>query len=233
MSFEANQGQADSQVQFLSRGDGYALFVTPTAGRPQPPGAPPSLRRPPVAMQLVGASASPHSVGAWTSCPGVSNYLIGNDPSQWHTNVPNYAQVEEQGVYPGVDLIYYGNQRQLEYDFTVAPGADPGVIRLAFRGRSRRRSTARATSCSETAGGAVVEQAPVLYQESGGVRQPVSGHFVLEGDGQVGFAVGTMTASLPLVIDPILSYSTYLGGSGDSMRCGLSASPWTRPATPT
>ena len=152
--------------------------------------------------------------------PGTSNYLIGNDPSQWHTDIPNYARVEEQGVYPGVDLVYYGNQRQLEYDFTVAPGADPGVIRLAFTGAESATLDAQGNLVLQTAGGDVVEQAPVLYQEAGGVRQAVSGQYVLEGDGQVGFAVGATTASQPLVIDPILSYSTYLGGSGDDIGHG-------------
>ena len=164
-------------------------------------------------MQLVGASAAPQVVGQ-DQLPGVSNYLIGNDPSQWHTDIPNYAQVEEQSVYPGVDLVYYGNQQQLEYNFTVAPGADPGVIRMAFTGAESATLDDQGNLVLQTAGGPVVEQAPVLYQESGGVRQSVAGQFVLEGNGQVGFAVGSYDPSQPLVIDPILSYSTYLGGSG-------------------
>ena len=155
-------------------------------------------------MQLVGAGATPQVVGQ-DQLPGTSNDFIGNDPSQWHTDIPNYAQVEEPGVYPGVDLVYYGNQQQLEYNFTVAPGADPGVIRMAFTGAESATLDAQGNLVLQTAGGAVVEQAPVLYQEIGGVRQAVSGQYVLEADGQVGFAVGSYDPSQPLVIDPILS----------------------------
>jgi hypothetical protein len=163
-------------------------------------------------MQLVGASAGPQFVGL-ERLPGTSNYLIGNDPSRWHTDIPNYARVEARGVYPGVDLIYYGNQSPLEYDFHVAPGADPGAIRLSFPGAESATIDDRGNLVLETVGGVVVQQAPVLYQESAGVRQPVSGHYVLEREGRVGFAMGSYDQSRPLVIDPILSYSTYLGGS--------------------
>ena len=129
-------------------------------------------------MQLVGSSIAPGVAGE-DPLPGTSNYLTGNDPSQWHTNVPNFARVQLQGVYPGVDLIYYGNQRQLEYDFTVAPGADPRTIRLAFQGADSMTLNAQGDLVLHTAAGDVVEHAPVLYQEIGGVRQSVSGRYVL------------------------------------------------------
>ena len=176
LSFELNQGQTDPQVGFLSRGSGYALFLTPTESvlslqTPAAPGAAADPAAPDavLSMQLVGASATPQVVGL-DQLPGTSNYLIGNDPSQWHTDIPNYAQVEEQSVYPGVDLVYYGNQQQLEYDFTVAPGADPGVIRMAFTGAESATLDDQGNLVLQTAGGAVVEQAPVLYQEIG--RRP-------------------------------------------------------------
>ncbi len=218
MSFEVNQGQTDAQVQYLAHGAGYTLFLTPdeavlslgatTAGAAQPsPGA--VLR-----MQLVGADATPQLVGQ-DQLPGTSNYITGNNPSQWVTSVPNFARVEEPGVYPGVDLVYYGNQQQLEYDFTVAPGADPDVIRLAFSGAESMALDAQGDLVLHTAAGDVVEHAPVLYQEIGGARQAVSGHYVLESGGQVGFAVGNYDSSQPLVIDPTLVYSTLLGGDGD------------------
>jgi hypothetical protein len=245
MSFELNEGQTDPQVAFLSRGSGYALFLTPTesvlslqAATPAAAGAAavgaapdsaPGVQEPAPAspaaaaeqsapssvlsMQLVGANAAPQVVGL-DQLPGTSNYFIGNDPTEWHTNVPNFAQVEEKSVYPGVDLVYYGNQQQLEYDFTVAPGADPGVIRMAFTGAESATLDDQGNLVLQTVGGPVEEHAPVLYQDSGGVRQSVSGRYVLEGDGQVSFAVGSYDPSQPLVIDPILSYSTYLGGSG-------------------
>ncbi len=218
MSFEANMGQTVAQVQYLARGAGYTLFLTPeeavlsfrsaTAGSTQQsPGA--VLR-----MQLVGADATPQLVGQ-DQLPGTSNYITGSNPSQWVTSVPNFGRVEESGVYPGVDLVYYGNQQQLEYDFTVAPGADPGVIRLAVSGAESMALDAQGDLVLHTAAGDVEEHTPVLYQEIGGARQAVSGHYVLEPDGQVGFAVGNYDSSQPLVIDPTLVYSTFLGGDDD------------------
>src|SRR5262249_13517861 len=114
----------------------------------------------------------------------------------------------------GVNLVYYGNQQQLEYDFQVAPGADPAAITLAFHGAQGITLNAQGDLVLHTSGSDIVEHAPVLYQESGGVRQAVPGGYVLEGNGQVGFQVGAYAPSRPLVIDPVLSYSTYLGGSG-------------------
>ena len=218
MSFEVNQGQTDAQVQYLAHGAGYTLFLTPEEAvltlrgdhcrrGTTSPGA--VLR-----MQLEGAAATPQLVGQ-DPLPGTSNYITGSNPSQWVTSVPNFARVEESGVYPGVDLVYYGNQQQLEYDFTVAPGADPGVIRLAFSGAESMALDAQGDLVLHTAAGDVEEHAPVLYQEKGGARQAVSGHYVLEPDGQVGFAVGTYDSSQPLVIDPTLVYSTLLGGDGN------------------
>src|SRR5262249_18371851 len=148
--------------------------------------------------------------------PGTTNYLIGNDPAQWHTGIANYARAEYQNVYPGIDLVYYGNQRKLEYDFVVAPAASAKVITLAFQGAEGLSLAAKGKLGLHAGGGAVVELAPVLSQESGGARQAVSGRYLLEGDGQVGFAVGAYDASKPLIIDPVLSYSTYLfGGNGE------------------
>src|SRR5438132_8986691 len=225
LSFEANQGQTDAQVNFLARGNGYALFLapsqavlslqkpsTPVASIPgtDVPSSPPDVLH----MHLVGANASAQVAGL-DRLPSISNYLIGNDPCQWHTNVPNYGRVKYQQVYSGVDLVYYGNQRQLEYDFVVAPGANPGVIQLAFQGAQAMTLDSQGNLVLHTTGGDVVEHAPVLYQEVGGVRQAVSGQYVLEGNGQVGFAVGGYDVSQALVIDPVLGYSTYLGGSGN------------------
>ncbi len=223
LSFEPNQGQTDSQVSFLSRGSGYALFLTPNEAvlNLQTPAArtaagvaaSQAAAGDVLQMQLIGANATPSVVGT-DQLAGTSNYLIGNDPSQWHTDIPNFARVEENGIYPGVDLVYYGNQRQLEYDFTVAPGADAGVIRLAFQGADSMALDNEGNLVLHSAGGDVVEQAPVLYQEISDTRQAVAGHYVMEENGQVGFAVGTYDRTQPLVIDPTLSYSTYLGGEG-------------------
>jgi len=310
LAFEANDGQTDGRVKFLSRGRGYSLFLTgdeavlslhkATGGAPNFRSAsarvaqhslfgaavlpdPLSLSMPKeeseneaekprdrrtgpalpfssprladniessavLRMRLVGANASAAVTGA-EELPGKSNYFIGNDPKKWRTNVPNYAKVKYQDVYPGVDLVYYGNQGgQLEYDFVVAPGADPETIRFALSGglqESSRQSavgsraqnqTLRQSKIQnlkskidpsgdlviETDGGEVRLHKPVVYQPAisngqrttdYGQRAPVEGHYVMQANNQVGFKVASYDHTRPLLIDPVLSYSTYLGGS--------------------
>ena len=228
MSFEANVGQTAAQVQYLARGAGYTVFLTPNEAvvslEPTSPNAQGSSRAV-VQMQWEGANAASPLV-AQDQLASTSNYLIGNDPSDWHTNVPNFGQVDEQGVYPGVNLTYHGNQQQLEYDFTVEPGASPRLIRLAITGRAESIAKLDAQGDLElhTAAGDLQEPAPVLYQEIGGSRQVVSGHYVLEPDGQVGFAVGAYDTSQPLVIDPTLVYSTFWAATAMTR---ATPSPWT------
>ena len=141
LSFEANQGQTDSQVKFVSRGTGYSLFLTSTE-------AVLSLKAPSssavvLKMKLVGANPSPQLTGR-DELPGKSNYFIGNDPSKWRTNVTTYAKVKYADVYPGVDLVYYGNQRQLEYDFLVAPAPTHGPSGSPSIVARNRESTSKA-----------------------------------------------------------------------------------------
>jgi len=164
-------------------------------------------------MQLVGANAGAQGT-ALDEQVAKTNYEIGSDPGQWHLGVANYGDVQYQGVYKGVNVVYYGNnQQQLEYDFTVAPGADAGQIQLQFTGQQGMAVDAKGDLVLHTAAGDVVEQAPVAYQMIDGVRQAVSVHYVLEGNGQVGFALGSYDPSQALVIDPVLSYSVLLGGA--------------------
>jgi len=220
MRFEANLGQADAQVRFLARGDGYALFLTSTEAvlslsrqsADESADGIGSAAGAVLAMQLVGANPSP-LVSGQGELPGKSNYLRGNDPARWQVNVPNYAGIAYQDVYAGIDLVYHGSGRQLEYDFIVAPGADPGVIRLVFHGANSLALDEQGNLVLHTAAGDVVQHAPILYQEVGTGRQAVSGSFVLEEDGTVGFTVGAYDVTRPLVIDPILAYGTYLGNS--------------------
>ncbi len=239
LSFEANQGQTDRQVKFLSRGNGYSLFLTPTAtvlalhkpaarntrhpadaaGVPserEPERTPPTVLR----MRLVGGNAHARLAGM-EELPGKSNYFIGNDPKKWRTNVPTYARVKYQSVYPGVDLVYYGNQRQLEHDFIVAPGADPQTITLGFQGADKLRLDAHGDLLIQTGGEEVILRAPVSYQESKGIRQGVPSRYVLKGQQRVGFEVAAYDARKPLIIDPVLVYSTYLGGSNDDRGFGI------------
>jgi hypothetical protein len=210
LTFEANRGQTAAPVNFLSRGRGYTLFLTPAqAVLALSQGSGEDVLR----MQLVGANPAAQAVGLDQQA-GVSNYLFGSDPSQWITNVPNYGRVEYQDPYPDINLVYYGNsQTQLEYDFDVAPGANPAAIQLAFQGALGMTVDAQGNLVLHTAGGDVVEQAPVAYQLIGGVRQAVAVRYVLGANGQVGFALGAYDPSRALTIDPVLSYSTFLGGS--------------------
>ncbi len=209
LSFEVNKGQTDPRVNFLTQGAGYTAFLTPA-------GAVMELQQANggnvVTMKLRGANAGSHAVGLDKQA-GVSNDFIGNDPSKWHTNIANYAEVAYKGVYRGINLVYHGDQQQLEYDFVVQPGASPGAIRLAFGGALGKSLDAQGDLVLHTSGGDMVEHAPVAYQVVNGVRHAVASRFVLGRDGQVSFQVGHHEHSKPLVIDPVLSlsYSTYLG----------------------
>ena len=216
LSFEANRGQTAPQVKFLARGPGYTLFLTPDAavlslGRQKTNAV---LR-----MKLQGANA-PASVTGADALPGKSNYFIGSDPNQWRTNVPTYGAVKYAAVYPGIDLVYHGNQRLLEYDFLVAPGADPQAIGIRFQGARKLTVNRDGALVIGLGGTEVIEPAPVVYQEIAGQRQTVAGRYVLRGKGRVGFSVADYDRSQPLVIDPALVYSTYLGGSGGSVGGG-------------
>ncbi|TMI11754.1 MAG: hypothetical protein E6H40_03915, partial [Betaproteobacteria bacterium] len=145
----------------------------------------------------------------------------GKDPAKWRTNVPTYAKVHYRAVYPGIDLVYYGNQRQLEYDFVVAPGADPNRIVLGFQGAERLEINAEGELVLHAGGEVIHQRVPVIYQEIDGVRTKIEGRYVLKDAHRVGFQVAAYDPSRPLVIDPTLVYSTYLGGSGGDVGHGI------------
>lgn len=212
LSFETNQGQTDPSVDFLARGNGYTLFLTPGEAVLSLQG--PDQQAAVVRMQLVDASTRAPAEGV-DELPGRSNYLIGNDPSQWHSNVINYSRVAYRSIYPGIDLVYYGSQRQLEYDFVVAPGADPSNIRLKFQGANAMELNDSGNLVLHTSAGDVVEHAPVIYQEVDGSRQEIGGRYVLDSTKQISFELGDYDPGRPLVIDPILAYSSFLGGNAD------------------
>lgn len=236
LTFEANQGQTDSHVKFLSRGSGYALFLTGDeavismrGGEAKPstshvgklhPKAVVSKNSAVLRMKLVKANRTAKVIGA-DELPGKSNYFIGNDPKKWRNNVPTYAKVKYEGVYSGIDLVYYGNQRQLEYDFVVAPGADPRRIRFDVLGAKSISQDAHGDLLLRTSAGEVRWQKPVVYQEKDGVRQEIDGNYVVKHGHRVAFAVAGYDSKRPLVIDPVLGYSTYLGGSGTDAGAGV------------
>ena len=229
LSFEANEGQTDRQVKFLSRGAGYGLFLTSTeavlslkagTGRPAKKESvrPISLTQKPLfqksavlRMRLERANSNA-KVSGIDELAGKSNYFIGKDPAKWRRNIPTFSRVKYQQVYPGVDVVYYGNQRQLEYDFVLAPGADPQQIELSFDGAKRLRLDADGDLIVSIAGGEVIEHKPVIYQDISGIRQRVTGGYALRNGHTVGLKLARYDDHRSLTIDPSLVYSTYLGG---------------------
>jgi len=232
LAFEANRGQTDASVRFLAGGNGYSLYLTdseailalhkpsncplPKTGAEAKTGscAGKTGTKPDVVrMKLAGVAATLSAKAAGEDeLPGKVNYFFGNDPTKWHTNLPTYKRVRYASVYPGVDLVYYGNQRQLEYDFIVAPHADPRLIQLRFSGAVKLSLTSAGDLTVISRDGQIALQKPQIYQETNGRRRVVRGHFILMANHAIGFAVGSYDHAQTLVIDPVLVYSTYLGG---------------------
>jgi hypothetical protein len=233
LSFEANVGQADRQVQFLAHGPGYSLYLTSSeavmvltpgsGGKSQGSGAlggfttAATVPATVVSMQVLGGKAGVQAVGE-QQLPGIVNYFVGNDPSQWHAHIATYGRVTYPNIYPGIDLAYYGNQQQLEYDFVVAPGANPSQIRLGFSGADQVAVNAQGDLVLHANGQEIYQHKPVVYQDVNGTRQEIPSTFLVSTDHSlitrpVSFALAAYDPSRPLVIDPALSYSTYLGGS--------------------
>jgi hypothetical protein len=256
LSFEANAGQTDSRVKFLSRGHGYTLFLTgndavlslrspssdvrgPLSSRggkrhlsQRTPNPEPRTLDTLVRMRVLGADASA-AVSGVGELPGKANYFIGNDPKKWRTDVPTYSQVRYRDVYPGIDLVYHGNQGgQLQYDFVVAPGAEPQAIALAVGAVGEPRRTRGDAPVRIARDGDLVIPAksgdlrfrkPVAYQEATKIenRRLVEAHFTLDAQNRVHFALGPFDHTQPLVIDPTLLWATYLGGSAGESGYGI------------
>ena len=240
LTFEPNHGQDDPRVRFSSRGQGYSLFLTDSGAvlslskpepQPQNKGAR-SSERPTIAsqktpiktdvvrMELAGAAPGLKVTGS-DILPGKINYFIGKDPSKWRTDLPTYGKVKYSAVYPGVDLVYYGNQRQLEYDFVVAPGADASQVHLHFAGTEKLVIDSNGNLKISASNGEISFHKPVVYQMKDGKREPVTGRFQLLAKNDLGFALGNYDHSRELVIDPTLAYSTYLGGSTSESANGI------------
>jgi len=211
LNFELNQGQTDDTVTFLARGDGYALFLTPQGAAFKLRTGQAAEQNPSVlSMEFVGANRAAEISGA-DKLSSTVNYFIGNDPKRWHAGIATYGKVLYREIYPGVDAVFYGNQRQLEYDFTVAPGADPGRIAMAFSG-TRPQLDHDGNVVLSLSGDSVMLRKPVLYQGEGSNRKTIDGSYVVAGD-RVRLQIGDYDHSQTLVIDPVISYLTYLGGS--------------------
>ena len=218
LSFEANRGQTDSTVKFLSRGDGYTLFLTSDGAvfklRPSGQNLASVVR-----MQVIGASPDARVSGA-DALPGTVNYFIGNDPDKWTNHVTTFGRVKVQQIYRGIDQVYYGTGRRLEFDFIVSPGADPSQIGLEFAGATP--TLAPDGSLVLTLNGPPLTlRKPVIYQtiagtKNAGARKTIAGNYKLSGH-RVEFVLGKYDRNRALVIDPVLSYLTYLGGSMSEM----------------
>ena len=243
LQFEENRGQADPAVQFVSRGAGYTLFLTAneavfvlTHQKPSTTGLvqrSPYSQRPAaraqnfssvLRMKLSGSNAVPQAKGT-TRLPGTANYFIGRDAAQWRTGIPTYSDVMYSGVYPGIDLHYYGNHRQLEYDFLLNPGADPRNIALDFAGTNGLTVDGTGNLAIDTDAGKVTLLKPSIYQMVGAEKKPVRGGYVLRTNHSVGVELGPYDPTKSLVVDPVLVYSSFLGGSGWDAAISIALDP--------
>jgi len=245
ISFEPNRGQTDSAIQFLARGMGYTLFLAPgeavlslhsssnhlaeavPRGLPSAIGMHDANRQKSmptsstVHMRLIGSNPSAQAVGV-DPLPGRSNYFIGSDPSAWHTDVPTFAKVRYRDVYPGVDLVYYGNQQgKLEHDFIVAPGTDPSTIAIAFSGAGAAKPDKDGGITIRTQSGDLTLLPPTVYQDVAGRRVIIPANYQRAKPNQIGFHLGTYNRRLPLIIDPVLTHTAILGGSDNDFASAI------------
>ncbi|MEG4226804.1 MULTISPECIES: DUF7948 domain-containing protein [unclassified Microcoleus] len=219
LSFIANNGQTDPSVKFQVKGAGHSIFFSPNEisftafSTPTEPGNPATATSATVRSSLANSNRNP-TISGLQQLPGVANFLLGEDSSQWHTNVPTFNGVVYQNVYQGIDRVFKGTEGQLKSEFLVAPLADPSQIRMNYNGVSDIRLRDDGALILETPLGELIDNAPIVYQDINGTRVNVPAAYNLLGNGQVGFTLGDFDRTQPLVIDPVLAYSTYLGGSG-------------------
>lgn len=214
LCFEKNRGQTDAGVLFLSRGAGHTLFLESTRATFASQG------RPPLRVKIAGANHDGKVTGL-EPLAGRVHYYHGSDPAHWRTDVPTFGKVRCEGVYDGIDLVYYGNKRELEFDFIVSPRADPSVIQLEFEGRDVRLEADHGDIIARFGDTEVRLRKPYLYQDVDGTRREVGGRFVRKGERCLAFQVDSYDSSRPLVIDPVIVYSTYLGGGSQEIAMGI------------
>ena len=241
LSFEENKGQVNPQVRYLVRGQGFRFFLTQddailqlmkSDGVDQLGGTSPSFFKglshssssaataDVVRMKLLGASHHAKILAA-DRLSGCTSYFLGNDPRHWHTKIPNYARLRYHEIYPGIDLAYYGRQGELENDFMVAPGSNPELIRLGLEGARSMHLNASGDLVMTVSGGNVYLRRPHAYQGMGANRREIAARYVLRAGNEVGLSLGAYNHHQKLVIDPVLTYSTYLGGSGGDVGYGI------------
>ncbi len=230
LSFTMNAGQSDPSVLALSNGPGFGFWLTQTGMTFSVPHIDPQTGQQSgrdvftLAMSGANTSGSAHVVPGDLQA-GRSNYFVGADSGQWVSDVPQYGQITYQNVYPGIDLVLHaaaGEGRTFEYDFVVNPGANPDSIQLAPEGLQGISTDSQGDLLLGTSGGNVVMANPVLYQSIDGQKQDVAGKYVLQANGDIGFQVsGSYDSSVPLVLDPTVQFSSYIGGTGDDYAYGV------------
>ncbi|HET6975947.1 MAG TPA: SBBP repeat-containing protein [Pyrinomonadaceae bacterium] len=203
LQFEPNEGQAAADVAFLTRGSGYTLLLKQTE-------AVLSLRKTDMRLKLLGSNPAAR-ISALDVLPGKVNHFIGKDQAKWRTNISTYAKVKYEGVYPGVDLVYYGDQGRLEYDFVVAPKTDPQLIQLSFPEAKELRIDQAGDLIVKVQDAELRQPKPLIYQETANGRRIIDGNYILKGRESFAFEIGDYDRNEPLIIDPTLTYSTLLG----------------------
>lgn len=217
LAFERNQGQAPRSFDFLARTTTGSFMLSSSGATVRLAGG--DDRRAELRLAMTGAA--PAAPAALEPLPGRVNYLVGNDPARWRTDVPTFARVRYGDVWPGVDVEWYGNGRSFEYDFRVAAGADPSAIGVRVEGARGIRVAADGSLVISTPAGSVRQEAPRAFQRIDGNRVAVPSAYEVSGN-RIGISVGSYDSTRPLVIDPVvLLYSTYLGGSGYDVGEGI------------
>ncbi len=219
LHFEPNVGQADARVKFIARGSGYSLFLTSDGAVLALQKAKPGMQNSKtdvLRMEIAGANPDVKTTGE-NLLDGKTNYIVGSDPGKWQTDIANFERVRYSKIYDGVDVVYYGDGQQLEYDFVVNPNADPRKIALEFKGAKKIKINTLGELILRTSSGEIHQHKPNVYQEVAGKRRSIDGRYVITGKNRIGFAIADYDHTLPLVIDPVLSYSTYLGGNDDTV----------------
>lgn len=251
--FEPNRGQAPANVQWLARGSRFIIGLTSDGAvlefrdEGNPPVTPRSLSaltapaqpgtnrsaRPTMPKAVKGSQVKLHLSGssAWKAdgvspTGGISNYFIGKTPQNWHVDIPQYAQVKASAVYKGIDVVFHGDRGNLEYDFVVAPGADPKQIELQFDGASGMHLDKGDLVLTTTAGTELRHAQPKIHQQVGGKQVSVKGGFEVRKEGTAGFTLGAYDPKLPLIIDPSITFTRFLAGSDYDEATAVAADPF-------
>jgi Beta-propeller repeat len=224
--FEANRGQAGNTADFFARGADYSVLLeshkteivlsAPPPGKGKDDSSSPSI----VTIEFVGANRHAR-FEAGQPLPGKSNYILGKQSSHWLLGIPQYGQVTQKEVYRGIDLVYYGNNGNLEYDFVIAPGSDPQSLAFDVQGAQGIELTDSGDLLLRTAAGDVRLQKPAIYQQTGSGRRNINGKFVRRGPNEIGLAIGAYDVHSQLIVDPVLSFSTLIGANNSAQVQGI------------